>query len=186
MQKKPPPVEQDLMKELDSLIDSIKRTKELNREEDIATLLGYNEGYFSQVRSRGKVSDKLINRMKDFLAGLQKANLPTPDTATLTEPEVEYSQQPIIQVVLNLTYIGKKNADSMDRMTISMDKMADSNLQNSKSIATLVNLIATNSDLASLLASPQEGQHKGDGLPAEAFLGGHPVTGKKKQVASKG
>jgi hypothetical protein len=80
--------------------------------------------------------------------------------------EQEYGQ-PIIQVVLNLSYIGKKSADSID-------KMADSNLLNAKSIATLVNLLA-NSDLASQLTSAQSGQHTqahdDDNLPAEAFLG---------------
>jgi transcriptional regulator with XRE-family HTH domain len=80
--------------------------------------------------------------------------------------ETEYGQ-PIIQVVLNLSYIGKKSADSID-------KMADSNLLNAKSIATLVNLLA-NSDLASQLTSAQNVQHtqehEDDNLPAEAFLG---------------
>ncbi|HEU4903200.1 MAG TPA: helix-turn-helix transcriptional regulator [Flavisolibacter sp.] len=86
------------------------------------------------------------------------------------------SSQPIIQVVLNLSYIGKKNADSID-------KMADSNLLNAKSIATLVNLLASsNSDLAAQLASVHESQHTADDLPAEAFLGGHGVAPKKRKV----
>lgn len=81
----------------------------------------------------------------------------------LKEPAPEYGQ-PILQVVLNLSYAGKKNADSID-------KMADSNLLNAKSIATLVNMLASNSDFAGLLDPSQIGQHIPDNLPAEAFLG---------------
>jgi transcriptional regulator with XRE-family HTH domain len=76
------------------------------------------------------------------------------------EAEAHYGQ-PIIQVVLNLSYIGKKNADSID-------KMADSNLLNAKSIATLVGLLTSNSDLAAQLISSPLAQHMPDDLPAEA------------------
>lgn len=96
--------------------------------------------------------------------------------------EDEYGQ-PIIQVVLNLSYIGKKSADSID-------KMADSNLLNAKSIATLVNILA-NSDLASQLTSAQNGrhtqEHEDDNLPAEAFLGsaGSDAIRRQTQVSKK-
>lgn len=90
--------------------------------------------------------------------------------------EGKESQQPLITVVLNLSYVGKKNAESMD-------KMAEANLINTRSIAQLIALLAPNSDLGALMPSPG-GQHtyEDDDLPAEAFLGGQSVVPKKKKV----
>lgn len=71
---------------------------------------------------------------------------------------------PILQVVLNLSYVGKKNADSMD-------KMAATNQRNTDIIAALVSAILPNSKLGEELTASLVSQHTDDDLPAEAFLG---------------
>jgi hypothetical protein len=91
------------------------------------------------------------------------------------EQDPGYGSQPIIQVVMNLSYIGKKNADSID-------KMADSNLLNAQSIATLVNLLASNSDLPAALGSSLAGQGMPGDLPVEAFLGSKGSDALKNQM----
>jgi len=54
------------IEELNALIESIKRANSLT-EEDISKRMGYNEGYISQNRSRGKVSGKFVNSlMREF------------------------------------------------------------------------------------------------------------------------
>jgi transcriptional regulator with XRE-family HTH domain len=73
---------------------------------------------------------------------------------------------PILQVVLNLSYVGKKNADSMD-------KMAATNQRNTDIIAALVSAILPNSKLGQQLAASLASQHTDDDLPAEAFLSQH-------------
>lgn len=80
----------------------------------------------------------------------------------LEEAEVDYSQ-PIINVVLNLSYIGKKNADSMD-------KMAATNQQNTEIIAALVASMLPNSKFAQKLAASLSAPHTDEGLSAEDFL----------------
>lgn len=56
------------IKDLDSSIESIKKESGLT-EEQIASKLGYNSGYISQTRTRGIVTDKFIERLRDFAKG---------------------------------------------------------------------------------------------------------------------
>lgn len=161
--KQPPP---RTAKEIDDLIGSIKQKTGLTQEE-IAMRIGYNRSYISQAKKTD--SEKLYSALyKEFKSELE--NL------TLEEPHIDYSQ-PIVQVVLNLSYQGKKNADSID-------KMASSNLLNARSIATLVNLLASNSDLPAALSALREGQDMPDDLPAEAFLGSKGNDALKRQQQS--
>lgn len=95
------------------------------------------------------------------------------------EPEVDYSQ-PIIQVVLNLSYTSKKNADSMD-------KMAATNQKNTEIIAALVGAILPNSKLANQLTSTLADLYKDDDRPVEDFLPkgtdlSSPIKEKQKAV----
>lgn len=79
--------------------------------------------------------------------------------------------QPIIQVVLNLSFIGKKNAETMDRMSVSVDRMAATNQRNTEIIAALVGSILPNSKLAAQLTTSLSDPHKGgEGLTVEDFL----------------
>lgn len=73
MQQNQPNAEDYSIEQLNNLIESIKRQENLT-EEQIAARLKYNEGYISQVRSRGRVSGKFIaNLQREFNIGLQKA-----------------------------------------------------------------------------------------------------------------
>lgn len=67
-------IEQDLINTMDALINSIKIRNPALTEEGIAVQMGYNEGYISQSRSRGKVSKKFLNQLAIFLERLQNAN----------------------------------------------------------------------------------------------------------------
>ena len=115
--------------------------------------------------------------LENWLNGLYKS---TKESGNIVEdPEVDYSQ-PIIQVVLNLSYTSKKNADSMD-------KMAATNQKNTEIIAALVGAILPNSKLANQLTSTLADLHKQDDLPVEAFLPkgtdlSKPIKEKRKEV----
>jgi transcriptional regulator with XRE-family HTH domain len=171
MQQQQPKPREYSMDELNRLIDSIKRKENLT-EEQIAQRLKYNEGYISQVRSRGKVSPKFIDNLKrEFGVGLQNAKK---EDNTLQEPEVDYSK-PIIQVVLNLSYTSKKNADSMD-------KMAATNQKNTEIIAALVSAILPNSKLADQLSSSLADLHMDADRPVEDFLPAGADLSKKQKV----
>jgi hypothetical protein len=95
--------------------------------------------------------------------------------------------------VLNLTYIGKKNADSIDKMTDGVNKMAATNQRNTEIIAALVGAILPNSTLAHQVAESLSDPHKGEGVPIEEFLKGavgidplsKPQPGGKKTVKNK-
>lgn len=61
-------VDNSLMSEFESLINSIKSNENIT-EEEICRQLGYNEGYISQTRSRGVVPVKFIAALKRALSG---------------------------------------------------------------------------------------------------------------------
>lgn len=98
--------------------------------------------------------------LEKWLNGLYKSTKESSNV--VEEPEVDYSQ-PIIQVVLNLSYTSKKNADSMD-------KMAATNQKNTEIIAALVGAILPNSKLANQLTSTLADLYKDDDRPVEDFL----------------
>lgn len=67
------PVRKYSINQLNTLIESIKTDTGLT-EEEIAGRVGYNEGYISQTRTRGEVSNKFMESLKrEFPAG-QNAN----------------------------------------------------------------------------------------------------------------
>jgi transcriptional regulator with XRE-family HTH domain len=162
---------------------------------EVARSIGITDTYLSKVISgekpitdsfRGGLSKYYGKTLKEIGADINHISSDPQNTegqkgqfSTVEEPETNYGQ-PIIQVVLNLSYIGKKNADSID-------KMADSNLLNAKSIATLVNMLASNSDLSELLEPSQISPDMPDDLPVEAFLGkeGSDFLNKQKQAGKK-
>lgn len=123
---------------------------------------------------------KIERHMKVTWADIDTVNIDAP-RETVEEPEADYSQ-PIIQVVLNLSYAGKKNADSME-------KMAATNQRNTEIIAALVGAVLPNSKLAEQLTASLGDLHKvSDDLPAEAF---YPQRGTgpapdKERVGGKG
>jgi hypothetical protein len=150
---------------------------------DLAEATGIPSSRIYKWYDKHKAANPKEGDSKTLLEWLESSKNNLEEVINESGPQKE-GHQPILQVVLNLSYIGKKNADSID-------KMADSNLLNAKSIATLVNLLA-NSDLASLLSPEQIGKHiPADNLPAEAFLtpgvgigssGQKHSTGKKKEA----
>lgn len=161
MQQKTQLDEDYSVKDMEDLILLIKQKKEVT-DENLAKALGYNEKFISQTKSRGKVAGKFMNQLKGYLARLQNAN----DDSTSDSTEIKQIDltRPIIQVVIDLTYIGKKNADSMD-------KMAATNQRNTDIIAALISAVIPNSKFAAQLAASLSGQHKdGEGIPVEAFL----------------
>lgn len=105
-------------------------------------------------------------------------------------------KQPIIQVVLNLSYIGKKNADSMDKMadsvkemTTGVSKMAATNQRNTEIIAALVGTMLPNSKLDPKLRAVFEALYKDLDRPVEDFLKGKknsPDSQKFDTKASRG
>jgi transcriptional regulator with XRE-family HTH domain len=163
---------------------------------EVAKTIGITDTYLSKVISGEKpITDSFKGGLSKYYGktlkeiGIDISTIKTEPGYKTTEgqkeqlvmeaPAIEYNQ-PIIQVVLNLSYTGKKNAESID-------KMADSNLLNAKSIATLVNMLASNSDLSALLDPSQISQDMPDDLPAEAFLGkgGSDFLSKQKQAGRK-
>jgi transcriptional regulator with XRE-family HTH domain len=86
-----------------------------------------------------------------------------------------YEAPPIWQIVLNLTYIGKKDSDSMNTM-------AATNQRNTDIIAALVSTLLPNSGLAEKLTASLAGSHTPDDLPVEHFVGG---TDALKDALSK-
>jgi hypothetical protein len=89
--------------------------------------------------------------------------------------EIDFNQ-PVIQVVLNLSYIGKKNADSMDRM-------AATNQRNTEIIAALVGAILPNSTIASQLTASRAGSQGGDEVPpVEGLLNQAGIDFLKQQL----
>jgi plasmid maintenance system antidote protein VapI len=162
---------------------------------EVAKSIGITDTYLSKVisgekpitdsfrgglsRYYGKILKEIGADMDSIATDQIKSEGQKGQLSTVEESEINYGQ-PIIQVVLNLSYIGKKNADSID-------KMADSNLLNAKSIATLVNLLGTNLDLTSLLETSRTSQDMPDDLPVEAFLGkeGNDFLNKQKQAGKK-
>lgn len=105
-----------LIKELDLLIESIKRAKGLNQGE-IEKRMKYNKGYLSQVKSRGDVSTKLLDNIKrEFGIGLQKANFQA------NEPQGEYGKDKTIE---NLSESVRKLTDNNTKMVDALlDKIA--------------------------------------------------------------
>jgi transcriptional regulator with XRE-family HTH domain len=89
--------------------------------------------------------------------------------------EHEQDTPPIWQIVLNLTYIGKRDSDSMNTM-------AATNQRNTDIIAALVSTLLPNSGLAEKLTASLAGSHTPDDLPAEHFVGG---TDALKDALSK-
>ncbi len=69
---------------MDSLIESIIEANSGQNETKIALSLGYNAGYFAQLRSREKrgngpqVSAKLMERIKQYKESLQNAKTKLP------------------------------------------------------------------------------------------------------------
>lgn len=71
MKEKQENVEEILISELEDLITIIKSVTSL-KEEQISLRSGYNEGYISQTRSRGKVPKKLVqNLIREFRQELE-------------------------------------------------------------------------------------------------------------------
>lgn len=75
MQPNAPLVDDDSINELNQLLLLIKTQKEYSRDEQLALELGYNEGYFSQVRSRGKAPKKLLDTLRLYSESLPNAKL---------------------------------------------------------------------------------------------------------------
>jgi hypothetical protein len=141
--------------------------------EFIGEALGYERSYFSTLLGdRGKVTEKHI---KDLLLHFPTLNGKEKEPEIQQAKEHEQDTPPIWQIVLNLTYIGKRDSDSMNTM-------AATNQRNTDIIAALVSTLLPNSGLAEKLTASLAGSHTPDDLPAEHFVGG---TDALKDALSK-
>lgn len=96
----------------------------------------------------------------------------------------EVIQQPIFQVVLNLSYAGRKNADSIDTMAQSVKTIAATNQRNTDIIAALVAEMFPNSKFVAQLISSQDHSqqpHKSNVPSIEEMLGPEGIELLKKQ-----
>lgn len=84
-----------------------------------------------------------------------------------------HGENKLIDTILDLTYTSKKNADGMD-------KMADANLINARSIETLVKILAANLSGSGVKGISLEDLQKGD-VPAEAFLNYNSIKGQERK-----
>jgi transcriptional regulator with XRE-family HTH domain len=138
-------------------------------QQDLADATGIPRpriGKWEQGKGSPKAED--YKKLESFFGEQIRKNEEQPSNNNLGNTNIDTSQ-PIIQVVLNLTYIGKKNADSIDRIATSMEKLVDQNGSNSDTIAKLVSILA-NSGVSSIPKSLLLSRHKGDDEPAEEFL----------------
>lgn len=148
MKEKPAKTENDI----DELLRDIKQKTGLTQE-GIAGRINYNRSYLSQAKKTD--SEKLYSVLyKEFRGELE--NLTTAESNEAKDSEL--LGKPMIQVVLNLSYIGRKNADSMD-------KMAATNQRNTEIIAALVATMLPNSKFAGKLAASLADLHEEDEVP---------------------
>jgi hypothetical protein len=119
-------------------------------------------------------SDRFTHKIIEWLENPEKI----PD---MKGQEHDQNAPPIWQIVLNLTYIGKKDSDSMNTM-------AATNQRNTDIIAALVSTLLPNSGLAEKLTASLAGSHTPDDLSAEHFVGGNEALEnalKKQRQAGK-
>lgn len=154
-------------KDLDNLLQLIKEKTGMNQDE-IAKRVNYNRSYLSQAKK--KDSDKLYgvlyNAFKDVLE-----NLTTEAQPIKGAKDVDH---PTMQAILDLTYSSRKTADGIE-------KMADANLANARSIEVLVQILATNLGVSGLKGLSLAGLQRPD-VPAEAFLSGKPLSGQTEDT----
>lgn len=125
-------------------------------------------------RLTGVLESDLMNRqLKEEDLGKKAEKVENGDQKK-EEPEIDFNQ-PIVQIVLNLSYQGKKNADSMD-------KMAATNERNTEIIAALVSKLIPNSKLAEKLTASLANSHEDEDAPAESFLNEEGIQKLKDQL----
>jgi transcriptional regulator with XRE-family HTH domain len=163
-------------KEIDDLLGRIKEKTGFTQEQ-IASKIGYNRSYISQAKKTD--SEKLYMALYNGFKG-ELENL-TSGESVVNEDSTDYSQ-PIIQVVLNLSYIGKKNAETMDKAVDGINTIAATNQKNTEIIAALVGAIIPNSKLASQLSSTLADLYKDGDRPVEDFLPAGTDLSKKQKV----
>lgn len=137
---------------------------------------------FKSVEFAKSTIENIEKGVHDKWANIQKVNIDvniqeedrevrqTEGTGTLR------TQEPLIDTILNLTYSSKRTADGID-------KMADANLINARSIETLVKILAASLGATGLKGVSLEDLQKGD-VPVESFLGGQPVLPVKGKKSS--
>lgn len=155
-------------------IDELQELYNNYKGKDLETVLGVSvrsiQNYLKE-ENPSTPNDKVVEKIHEAFAN-HKAGKALGDVEE--KNEIDYSQ-PIIQVVLNLSYTSKKNADSMD-------KMAATNQKNTEIIAALVGAILPNSKLGSQLASSLADLYKDNDRPVEDFLPPGADLSKKANV----
>jgi hypothetical protein len=110
--------------ELETLLNSIMRDNKIT-EEAICKTVGYNEGYISQCRSRGKVPAKFLNSLKgEFLPTKTIKALPVKMDLSLEELYVMQAQITAIrnEVVKQMAREQKRSvSDCMDELEQNAD-----------------------------------------------------------------
>lgn len=114
-----------------------------------------------------ELSKEVKDRFEQYFGKKVFREVSMTDTDQKQEPEESgaVSTPVVIQVILNLSYIGKKNADSMD-------KMAATNQRNTEIIAALVASNLPNSKFAQQLTASLAGSQQDVDVPSiEEMLG---------------
>jgi transcriptional regulator with XRE-family HTH domain len=145
----------------------IKRLRGRISAQDAATLIGVDVERLRKWEQRDADPKDTadIKAVEDYF-GCKLSELPKlenfqfiPKIEPKSIEEIKLSQidlnQPVIQVILNLSYTGRKNADTMD-------KLATTHQQSTDIIAALVAAIVPNSKLAEKLTASLVSRHEAD------------------------
>lgn len=172
MQKKPPPPEQHLIKEMENLIASIKSKKAALTEEILSLELGYNDKAISQARSRG-VSQKFLNQLKGYLSGLQNVTAAPPAVAAAPA-----------DALTELLLINKDLAKANKDLAAAGKDLAAANLQLANDHSELVQIAKKAFNWPSIRTGPAEQGRSSNtkGHPAKQDLA---LDKKERQVKGK-
>lgn len=139
------------------------------------------QSLFQYFKSK-ELSNEVKSRFEEYF-GKQIFEVSTdaevPRETVSTDPPGS-KKEPVYQIILNLSYQGRRNSDTMN-------KMAATNQTNTDIIAALVMELLPNSKLAQQLAASPDDPHIHDDLSAEDFLHAltDQVSGKKGQLEPK-
>ena len=155
---KMPEKEPNSIQQMDELLNYIRTANPQLTEEMIAKSVGYRAGYIGQSRSKGNVTLKFINALRE----LSESYKPTPEEIkprdlltvdskprNMVVPAESKSQTPLVSdsKPRDLMHAEIKSRDPLPdlffQMAASFDKIAEANLTNARSIERLVALIET-------------------------------------------
>lgn len=119
-----------------------------------------------------ELSNEVKDRFDDYFGKKIFEGVNTDVSSPPIDPQGS-KKEPVYQIILNLSYQGRRNSDTMN-------KMAATNQTNTDIIAALVMELLPSSKLAQQLAASPDDPHIHDDLSAEDFL--HALT---DQVSDK-